>query len=363
MEVMSTQDVVARVTFMYLEQEINEQPDVLRRLLNEEAGTARQIAQAIREFDPAFISIAARGTSDNAARYGQYLFGARARLPVALATPSLHTLYGAPPDLSRALMIGISQSGRGEDVRQVLDDARGQGALTVGITNDAASPIAETAEYHLCLHAGDEISVAATKTYTAQLGAIAMLVTALADRDDLRTALARLPDQVAQTLNDYISSPLSAPGWVERYRYMDQFATIGRGYNYSTAFEINLKVKELCYITGDPYSEADFRHGPIAVVHPGYPVMVVAPAGKTLPAMLDLLEKLHERKAELLVISNEETAFTHAQNAMRLPAAMPEWLSPIAAVIHGQVFAMRLALVKGHEVDQPRGLTKVTVTR
>ena len=208
-----------------------------------------------------------------------------------------------------------------------------------------------------------ERSVAATKTYTAQLTAIAMLVTALVDQDHLHSALAQLPDHVAETLERHISSPLSSTDWVERYRYMDEFATIGRGYNYSTAFEINLKVKELCYITGDPYSEADFRHGPIAVVHPGYPVLVIAPTGKPLPALLDLLEKLHERRAELLVISNEEAAFTHAQKAMRLPVAMPEWLTPIAAVVHGQVFAMRLALVKGHEVDHPRGLTKVTVTR
>lgn len=348
---------------MYLEQEINEQPDVLRRLLCEEAANARQIAAAIGAFDPAFISIAARGTSDNAARYAQYLFGAQARLPVALATPSLHTLYQSPPNLSRALVIGISQSGRGEDVRQVLEDARRQGALTVGITNDTRSPISETAEHHLCLQAGDEISVAATKTYTAQLAAVAMLVTALVDRDELQAALVHLPEQVAQTLTDYISAPLSEPAWVERYRYMDAFATIGRGYNYATAFEINLKIKELCYITGDPYSEADFRHGPIAIVHQGFPVLVIAPAGKTLPGVLDLLDKLHERKAELLVISNEEAAFAHAHNTMRLPADMPEWLTPIAAVIHGQVFAMRLAIVKGHEVDRPLGLTKVTVTR
>ena len=211
--------------------------------------------------------------------------------------------------------------------------------------------------------AGDEVSVAATKTYTAQLTAIAMLVTALVDDPALQQTLTKLPQWIAQTLDDFIAAPLSEPGWVERYRYMDQFATIGRGYNYATAFEINLKVKELCYITGDAYSEADFRHGPIAVIHPGFPVIAVAPAGKTLAVVLDLLDKLHERQAELLVISNDDMAFKHAQNAMRLPADMPEWLTPIGAVIHGQVFAMRLALVKGHEVDRPRGLTKVTVTR
>lgn len=348
---------------MYLEQEIAEQPQVMRRLLAEQADTARGIAAAIRAFDPAFVTIAARGTSDNAARYAQYLFGSHARLPVALATPSLHTLYQSPPNLSRALVVGVSQSGQGEDVRQVLVDAQQQGALTVAITNDETSPIAQTAGYHMPLMAGKEVSVAATKTYTAQLTAIAMLVTALVDDGELRDALAHLPGFATQTLSEFIAAPLSAPQWVERYRYMDQFATIGRGYNYCTAFEINLKVKELCYITGDAYSEADFRHGPIAVIHRGFPVLAVAPAGRTLPAVVDLLDKLHEKHAELLVISNDDAAFAHAQIAMRLPADMPEWLTPVVAVLHGQVFAMRLALVKGHEVDQPRGLTKVTVTR
>src|SRR5512139_3557845 len=148
---------------MYLEQEIAEQPYVLRRLLVEEADKSRRIADAISTFDPAFICLAARGTSDNAARYAQYLFGVQARMPVALATPSLHTLYQSPPNLSRSVVIGISQSGQGADVRQVLDDARAQGALTVAFTNDAESPIAKAAAHHLSLSAGPERSVAATK--------------------------------------------------------------------------------------------------------------------------------------------------------------------------------------------------------
>jgi glucosamine--fructose-6-phosphate aminotransferase (isomerizing) len=232
----------------------------------------------------------------------------------------------------------------------------------VGITNDPDSDVAQSAGHHLWLRAGEERSVAATKTYTTELAAIAMIVSALVDDAELSRELVKLPQYVAQTLTEFISSPLRDPGWVERYRYMDQFATIGRGYNYCTAFEINLKVKELCYVAGDPYSEADFLHGPIAVIDAGFPVMVVAPAGKTLAVMLDLLDKLHEKQAELLVISNEDAAFTHAQNAMRFPV-MPEWLTPIPAVIHGQIFALRLATVKGYEVDQPRGLTKVTSTR
>ncbi len=348
---------------MYLEQEIAAQPTVLQRLISEEAGTARTIAGAIRAFEPAFVHIAARGTSDNAARYAQYLFGAHARLPVALATPSLHTLYRTPPMLARALVIGISQSGKSEDVRQVLEDARAQGALTVAITNDATSPMAQTAGHHMLLGVGEEKSVAATKTYTAQLAAIAMLVAALTGDEEQQAMLGKLPGYASQTLTDHITGPLHEPQWVERYRYMDQFAVIGRGFNYCTVFEINLKVKELCYITGVAYSEADFRHGPIAVISPGFPVLAVAPRGKTLPAMVDLLAKLHEKEAELIVISNDESAFAHAQQALHLPDDVPEWLSPVVAVLHGQVFAMRLALVKGHEVDRPRGLTKVTVTR
>lgn len=345
----------------HLEQEIQQQPDVIESLLARELETAQRIAAAIRDFNPAFIMIAARGTSDNAARYAQYIFGAWAQLPVALATPSLHTLYEQAPQLGKALVIGISQSGQSVDVNQVVADARAQGALTLAITNDQDSLMARTAEHHLWLGAGQEISIAATKTYTAQLTAIALLLVSLVDKAELRDQLMQLPEHLNHTLS-LIEGPLGQAGWVERYRYMDQFATLGRGYNYCTAFEINLKVKELCYITGDAYSEADFRHGPIATVHGGYPVMLVAPQGKTLPVMRDLIEKLHERHAELLVISNDDMALTASHRAMPIPV-MPEWLSPISAVIPGQIFAMRLAMARGHEVDNPRGLSKVTVTR
>lgn len=343
----------------HLETEIASQPDVLRRLLEEQWGHVQTIAAAVRAFNPAFVCIAARGTSDNAARYAQYLFGIHARMPVALATPSVHTLYQSAPNLGKALVIGISQSGRAEDVAQVLTDARAQGALTLSITNDSESLLANAAQYHIPILAGEEISVAATKTYTAQLMAVAMLGAALADSDEMGAALHTLPAYVAETLRQ----SESVERWVERYRYMSHFVAIGRGYNYCTAFEINLKVKELCYVIGDGYSEADFLHGPIAMLQPGFPVIVVAPAGKTFSPMQALLEKLSERQAEALVISNEEEAFATAQQSMRIPTGMPEWLTPITAVIPGQVFAMRLAMARGHEVDRPRGLSKVTVTR
>ncbi|MEP7286849.1 MAG: SIS domain-containing protein [Chloroflexota bacterium] len=344
---------------LHIEREIAEQPEVLKRLFTEGAETAHQIAQAIRQFDPAFVLVAARGTSDNAGRYAQYLMGIHARLPVALATPSVHTLYDTSPRLSRALVIGISQSGHAEDVRRVIDDAREQGALTMSITNDPDSPLAHAAEYHLALGAGEEISVAATKTYTAELGAIALLVVALVEKAELHDALAKIPDQISETL--HFSEQIA--GWSARYRYMERFASIGRGYNFCTAFEVSLKIKELCYVTGVEYSEADFRHGPIALVEPGFPVLCIAPQGKTLPLFLDLLERLRDnRHAECLVISNDAGALSFAQNPMPIPVSLPEWLTPIAAVVPGQIFAMTLAIAKGHTVDKPLGLTKVTIT-
>jgi glucosamine--fructose-6-phosphate aminotransferase (isomerizing) len=342
-----------------IEREIHEQPGVLKDLLNTQRDTASQIAKAVREFQPAFVCIAARGTSDNAARYAQYLWGIHLRMPVMLATPSLHTLYDTAPDLSRALVIGVSQSGRPDDVRQVIKDARVQGALTVGITNDSESPLAHEAQYHLPLCAGEEISIAATKTYTAQLTALAMLAAALDEQMEHQEALMQLPAWATETLKrtDKIAR------WAERYRYMEHCISVGRGYNFCTAFEVNLKIQELCYLTGHGYSEADLRHGPIAMIQPGFPVVTVAPAGKALPLMLDLLDKLAEKQAECIVFSDDEAALAKGKNGVFLPAGVPEWLTPVIAVIPGQVFAMHLALAKGYPVDKPRGLTKVTLTR
>ena len=340
-----------------LQQEILEQPVVLRRLLDEQAERSRQVARAIAEFDPTFMAIAARGTSDNAARYAQYLFGSMVRLPVALCTPSLHTLYETPPRFERAVVVGISQSGQAQDVTRVITDARAQGALTVSITNFDDSPLAQAADYHLPLLAGVEESLAATKTYTAQLATIALLVVQMTDSDEMRQALQHLPDAVQQTID--LSE--SVAEWAQRYRYMPGFAAIGRGYNYATAYEVSLKIKELCYINGDGYSEADFQHGPIAMIDPGFPVITVAPQGSTLPNMLDFLQLLQERSVERLVISNDEAALQFAHKAMRIPA-IAEWLSPIVSIVPAQMLALHLATAMGHQVDKPRGLRKVTIT-
>jgi glucosamine--fructose-6-phosphate aminotransferase (isomerizing) len=342
---------------VHLQSEIYEQPDVIARILAEQSEKASQIAEKIRAFNPTFVTIAARGTSDNAARYAQYLWGSRAKLSVGLSAPSLHTLYETPPNLARALVIGISQSGRAEDVRRVLADARSQGALTVSITNYDDSPMAQTAEYHLNLSAGEEISIAATKTYTAQLTAVALLCAHLLQDTAMLAELHQLPAFVRETLS-YSDSIAS---WAERYRYMERFAVIGRGYNFATAFEISLKIKELTYVIGDGYSEADFQHGPIATINQGFPVIAVAPKGKTLANLNALIAKLKDKGAEVLAISNDAATLESAVKQMQIADA-PEWLSPMLGVVPGQIFAMQQALVRGYAVDKPRGLSKVTVT-
>jgi glucosamine--fructose-6-phosphate aminotransferase (isomerizing) len=346
------------VSESYLHREILEQPAVIRRLLAEELTNIRQIAQAIRAYQPKFILLAARGSSDNAARYGQYLFGALNRMPVALATPSLYTLYDAPPQVAGALVLAISQSGQSPDIVRVVEEGRRQGALTVSITNDPHSPVAQAAAHTIQMRAGTERSVAATKTYTASLAAIALLSAAIAQDEACLDAIQHIPDAMQQIVEQ-------APRIVrasERYRYMDACVVVSRGYNYATAYEIALKLKELTYILAEPYSTADFQHGPVALVAQGFPVLAVVPEGVLMNELTEFMGELRQRGAELVVISAHEPALRLAQTPLPLPGGVPEWLSPVVAVMPGQLFALGLTLAKGYDIDQPRGLRKVTLT-
>lgn len=343
----------------HLDREIASQPDVLERLLSRQWRRAERIADRVRSRDIRGVFVVARGSSDNAGLYGKYLFGARNRLVTALATPSLFTLYERPPDLRGQLVLAISQSGESDDLCRVVAEASEQGAWTLAITNRPASPLAAGADEVFLLHAGAERSVAATKTYTAQLLALAMLSVALDGQGRDRDALARLPGQVA----DVLTACAGVGAAAERYRYVDRLAVIGRGFNYATAFEVSLKLKELAYVAAEPASSADFRHGPIAVVQDGFPVVLIAPRGRTLADLKDLAAALSARKAELLVVSSDRRLLAKARTPFALPGEVPEWLSPLVAVLPGQLFARHLAASRGCPLDAPRGLSKVTRTR
>ncbi len=342
-----------------VETEIAEQPGALARLLKEGRAAAEETAARVRAYGPRYVVIAARGSSDNAARYAQYLFGAHNRLAVCLATPSLFTFYDAAPSLAGALVIGVSQSGQSPDIVAVVESGRKQGALTLAITNRPGSPLAAAAEHTLPLLAGEERAVAATKTYTTQLCALAMLSAALEGGEARWAQLSAVPGLVEQA----IAANAGVEGKVERYRYADHFAVVGRGFNYSTAFEVALKMKETSYLVAEPYSPADLLHGPVAMIDQGFPVLLVAPSGRVLSDVAQLASRLEQRSAELLAISDDAGVLGRARVGLPLPAGMPEWVSPMVAVVPGQMFAVALARARGLDPDQPRGLRKVTETR
>lgn len=342
----------------FLFQEIHEQPAVLAAFLAQEATAVQALAYAMGQRGITHVVIAARGTSDNAGRYAQYVLGAMNGLVVALATPSLFSIYQKPPRFHQALVLGISQSGKSPDIVAVLAEARKQGALTAVITNNPASDLAQQGDFVINLRAGQEKAVAATKTYTTELAAIALLSATLAQDPAMHTALHQIPAamQTVLGMNEAIAQI------VPRYRYMERAVIIGRGYNYATAFELALKLKELTYTPIEPYSSADFLHGPFALVEAGFPVLVLAPLGAMHTEMHHFMEALQAREAEVIALSDDTTLLKQARIPLRLPVSVPEWLSPLTTIIPGQLFAMHLAHTRDFNVDAPRGLKKVTET-
>ena len=344
---------------MTLHSEIFEQPERFAALLDHQRKTVLEIAKAIQARNVQYAFLAARGTSDNAGRYANYLWGAHNGIPLALATPSLFTYYQTPPRLNNALVVGVSQSGQSPDIVSVLEEGRKQGCLTLAITNIPDSPLAKAAEFVLDIQAGPEKAVAATKTYTGELMGIAMISAALNDSNERWNELASVSKWAEQTLAlDEEIAQMS-----QRYRYMSQCVALGRGFNYATAFEWALKLKELTYLIAEPYSSADFQHGPIAMVEGGFPVLAVAPSGKVYASMRDMVSRLRkERDAELVVISDQADVLALAQSPIQLPAHIPEWLTPLVSIIPAQLFACHLTTVKGYDPEKPRNLTKVTET-
>jgi glutamine---fructose-6-phosphate transaminase (isomerizing) len=344
---------------MTLHSEILEQPEVAQRFLTDQAQNVERIAASLRERPVVHVVIAARGTSDHAAIYAQYVLGVRHRLSVGLGTPSIVSLYGAAPDVRDALVIGISQSGASPDIVAVIDAARDQGAPTIAITNEPESPLAAAADQTIALGAGPERAIAATKTYTAELLAIALLSAALAEDATDRAAVAAIPETLAQALAlepevERIAAEQSAA---------NRALVIARGYEYATAREWALKLKELARVFADPYSSADFQHGPLALVEPGVPVLAVARAGAPEADLVTLFGRLREDLgADLMVVSDQAPALRLATWPVALPAGTPEWLGPIVSIVVGQLHALHLTRARGLDPERPRNLSKVTRT-
>jgi len=339
--------------------EIAQQPQVLAALLAR-AGDLAAVATAVHRRAPRFMLVTARGTSDHAALYAKYLAEITRGLPVGLVSPSTMTVYGARPDLAGVLFVAVSQSGASPDLAESTAAARTCGATTLAVVNATGSELATAAEFTVELGAGPERAVAATKSYTAELLALYLL---LAGTADPAAAAAALPDAAADTL----ARAPAADAAAARYRFASRLVTTGRGYSYPTACEGALKLMETSYLSAHAFSTADLLHGPVAMLDSAVPVIAVVSPGRGGQAALPVVRRLREAGVDVLVVGSG-TAGTPAAGtgAAALPVAgdhLAEELLPVLEILPLQQLAWRLAIDRGGDPDTPRGLAKVTRTR
>jgi glucosamine--fructose-6-phosphate aminotransferase (isomerizing) len=335
-----------------IRREIGEQPEVVARLLDRERAHVANLVTRWRRQNLHYITIVARGSSDNAATYGKYVFGVLNNIMVALAAPSLYTLYDARPNVRQSLVMAISQDGESPDLLAVVTEAKKQNAPTLAITNAPGSRLASLADEVLVLEAGEESPGVATKTFTASIGALALIGAAWAGSDSPShlDELMSVPEKMSQALEVESQIRNAAP----LFAGIDRALVIGRGFNYCTAFEIALKLKELTYLAAEPYSSADFRYGPMAMVDENLHALVVAPSGRTHEDAIDLTRQLKRERAHVIGISDEPAFLALADVGWKIPSTS-EWLSPLVAAVPGQLLALHVAEVKGHDVEDPRG--------
>ncbi len=351
-------------------EEIRQQPEALERTLAEEWPRTEQLRRHFENHPVSLIVLVARGTSDNAAQFGRYLLEICTGIPVSLAAPSVYTLYQSSVQLRNVAVVAISQSGESTDTNMVLERAKSAGAFTIGITNEAESTLARLAHHTFLVRAGKEQSVAATKTYTGQLLCLYLLAHAIG-ASIARKDLEQIPDWAAAALETEAEISRRA----ERYAFMQHAVCIGRGLNYANSFEFALKLMETCYVVAERFSSADLLHGPIAMLGKSFPAFLFCPAGVTSKSTEELLYKLGELKAELLLITDRSNHAVANEDGSRkeqsviIPAVLrgrgelPEDLfTPIPYIIPAQLFAASLAEVKRLDPDRPRTLSKVTQT-
>jgi glutamine---fructose-6-phosphate transaminase (isomerizing) len=337
--------------------EIGEQPELAARMLAGSHDAIASIAARVRAAQPRGFVIAARGSSDHAALYAKYLFGRRNRALVALAAPSLFTSYASPPRLEGQCVIGISQSGMSPDVVAVLEEAARQGALTIALTNDSDSTLARAAALVMPLGAGLERSVPASKTYTASLLALALISQAVDTDPAFEAALSRVPAALGHALEQDAQLERLVPALVG-----PRAIVLSRGFNFSTAEEIALKLTETSYVLARAWSVADFEHGPIAVVEAGLPVLLVDGGGPVSAGLAAIGDRLAAQGCRVIKLMDGSAAHGEPSEVVRIGSGLPEELTPLTLAVLGQLLAHRVALARGIDPDRPRALSKVTRT-
>lgn len=342
-----------------MEKEIFEQAQVLRECIPYNTDTFACIESAVKKREIDLVLIAARGTSDHAAVYGKYAIESLTGIPVALAAPSVSTVYGVPYRLKNALVIGISQSGEAADVASVIRDANMSGAPTIAITNEPDSTLTKEARHHLCCHAGKEISVAATKTFSAELLLLCKLAALLQPRADLDTAIRTVDSGIRNVLALRDEIFAAAAG----FREMEECFTLSRGYVYCIALEGALKMQECAYVRAKAFPLSDFMHGPISLIEEDTPCFLYGGGEPFREEYHTIADRLREYGARLVVFSEDDELLDKSDTAVRMPRASHELLQPIYYACAIQLFACGLAVAKGLNPDQPRHIQKVTITK
>ena len=337
--------------------EIGQEPDLAARLIESSQDAFQAIAKAFKDRKAHGFVIAARGSSDHAADYARYLFGRRQRALVSLAAPSMFTHYASPPNVAGQCVIGISQSGASPDVIAVIEEAKRQGAMSVAITNAEKSPLAEAAEFVLPMLAGPELSVPASKTYLTSLVALALLSAAITPDHAFEQGLAVLPEK----LRDAITAEPDVTR-IARAINGPRAIVLARGFNLCTAEEIALKLTETSYVLARAWSIADFVHGPIAVVEPGLPVLLVGAGGSVSADVDAIAARLSAYGCAVVGLFDAASAPLDATSSVHIISGLPEELTPMTLIVLGQLLANQVALARGVDPDAPRALHKVTRT-
>lgn len=338
--------------------EILEQPEALQRCFEKNAQVIGEIVRTVKNRNIDQVVLAARGTSDHAAVYGKYVIELLLGIPVSLAASSIFTVYHGKMNLGNCLVIGISQSGKAADVLNVLRGAKSSGAVTVGITNNADSEIAREPEFFLSCEAGIEKSVAATKTFSTQIFLLASLAAEWAENREARNEIYSMPGRISAVYD--VAGEIQSK--VERYRFMNECFVLARGINYAVSLETALKIQETTYVRAKAFATSDFQHGPIAMIGRDIPVLIFAPDGPSLRDVSSMVNKLGSEHIEMIIVSNRKDMLDLGTTSFSIPATANDIVSPFYNVVVAQMFACRLALSKGLDPDNPRGLKKVTVT-
>jgi len=343
-----------------LEKEIRQQPEALAQVLPANIETIQALVKEAKDAGISSVYFAARGTSNHACIYAQYLFGILAGIPCTLGTPSVFSKYGSKIILKNTLVIGVSQSGRAEDVLAVLESANADGAITAAITNNEDSVIAKTAKYHLFCGCGHEASIAATKTFTTQMMLLAAIAGTWADNQAFMQELANVPAVTETFMNETVAE---IENLAKQYQNIPGAVLLGRGVAYPIALEGALKMLETNKLKMKGYPISEFHHGPIAQLKKDDLVFVISPKGACQDDAKDIIDKLLKEEADVLVVTDDAERILPGTHGIVVPSTGSELTSPFVSVLVFQMLACKMTIVRGIDPDKAGTINKITITK